>query len=147
MAPSAIITNNKRKECYMKTLIVEDDFVARQLLKGILSDYSECDIVVDGEEAVQAHRIALEDGEPYDLICMDIMMPNMDGKESLKRIREFEKDNNISGSKEAKVIMITALGDPKTVFESFYKSGATSYLVKPINEEKFFNQLRLFELI
>ena len=45
----------------MKTLIVEDDFIARRLLKEILSSIGECDIAIDGEEAVQAFRMALDD--------------------------------------------------------------------------------------
>jgi len=131
----------------MKTLIVEDDFVSRQILKDIIKKYGDCDIVVDGEEAIQAFRLAWEDGEPYDLIFMDIMMPRMDGKEALKHIRAHEKELNIRGPKEVKVIMTTALGDPKTVFEAFYKSGATAYLVKPLTENKIREQLEEFGFI
>ena len=83
----------------MRVLIVEDDFVARRVLKEILSPYGECDIVVDGEEAVQAFRLAWEDEEPYDLICMDIMMPNVDGHESLKRIRLIEQEMGNKGAR------------------------------------------------
>jgi len=131
----------------MRTLIVEDDFVSRQILKDILKKYGDCDIVVDGEEAVQAFRLAWEDNEPYDMICMDIMMPCMDGKEALKQIRAHEKDLNIRGPQEVKVIMTTALSDPKTVFEAYYKSGATSYLVKPLTEDKILEEIKSFGLL
>jgi len=131
----------------MKSLIVEDDFVCRQIMKDILKKYGDCDVVVDGEEAVQAFRLAWEDNEPYDLICMDIMMPRMDGKEALKLIREFEKKMNIRGINEVKVIMTTAIGDPKTVVESFYKSGATSYQVKPLTEDTILAEIRSFGLL
>jgi len=131
----------------MKTLIVEDDFVCRQILKDIIKKYGDCDIVVDGEEAIQAFRLAWEDNEPYDLICMDIMMPRMDGNEALKQIREYEKEINIRGPKEVKVIMTTALGDPKTVIDAFYRSGATSYLVKPLTENKILDELQSFGLL
>ena len=48
-------------------------------MASFLSKYGECDITVDGMEAVDAFMMALEDKEPYDLICLDIMMPVMDG--------------------------------------------------------------------
>jgi two-component system, chemotaxis family, chemotaxis protein CheY len=131
----------------MKTLIVEDDFISRRILKEILSPYGECDIAIDGEEAVQAFRLALDESASYDLVCMDIMMPNMDGQEALKLIRALEKERGESGAKETKVIMTTALGDPRSVVEAFYKGGATSYLVKPISKQKLLQELRNFGLI
>ena len=130
----------------MKTLIVEDDFVSRKLLKDIMQKYSDCDVVIDGKEAIQAFRLAWEDDQPYDLILMDIMMPRMDGKEAVKQIRAFEKEINVSGSKEVKIVMTTALGDPKTVFETYYQCGATSYLVKPLSKEKIFDELKKLKL-
>ncbi len=126
----------------MKILIVEDDFTARRILKGILAPYGECDIVVDGREAVQAFRLAWEEGQPFDLICLDIMMPHLDGHEALQQIRDMEKAMGVKGSDEVKVIMITALGDAKTVIKAFYKGGATAYLVKPIDKSKLLEEIR-----
>jgi two-component system chemotaxis response regulator CheY len=131
----------------MRALIAEDDFIARKYLKEILSAYGDCDIVVDGQEAVQAFRLAWDEKKPYDLICLDIMMPNMDGHQALKEIREMEKNIGIRGSSEVKVIMITALGDPKNVFEAYYKGGATSYIVKPVDRAKLVEEIRSFNLI
>jgi len=131
----------------MKILIAEDDFISRRIIKDILSPYADCDIVVDGEEAVQAFKLAQEANEAYDLICMDIMMPNVDGQEALKQIRNIEKDSGIKGSAEVKVIMITALDDPKTVFKAYYKGGATSYIVKPVEKEKLIQEIRRLGLI
>jgi len=131
----------------MRTLIAEDDFTARRILKEILSPYGDCDVVVDGEEAVQAFRLAYEDNYPYNLICMDIMMPKMDGQEALRRIREMEKEMGIQGSKEVKVIIVTALDDPKNVIEAYYKGGATSYIIKPIEKAKILKEIYSFGLI
>ncbi|MEW5948234.1 MAG: response regulator [Thermodesulfobacteriota bacterium] len=131
----------------MRTLIVEDDFIARRILRDILSPYGDCDIAIDGDEAIQAFRLAYEDSKPYDLICMDIMMPDIDGQEALRRIREIEKDAGIRPSEEVKVIMTTALSDPKNVVEAFYKGGATSYIVKPVNKQKFLEEVRNLGLI
>lgn len=131
----------------MRILIVEDDFIARRILKEILSTYGDCDIVVDGEEAIQAFRLAWEDGNPYDLICMDIMMPNINGQEALKEIRDIEKQIGIKSIEEVKVVMITALDDPKSVIHAYYKGGATSYIVKPVERDKLLEELRLLGLI
>lgn len=131
----------------MKILIVEDDFVARRTLKEILSPYGECDVVVDGEEAIQAFQLAWDERAPYRLICMDIMMPHVDGQESLRQIREIERHMGVKGADEVRVIMISALDDPKTVVDAFYRGGATSYIVKPIQKKKLLEEIRSFGLI
>ncbi len=126
----------------MKILIVEDDFMVRQVLRDILEGYGTVDIAVNGEEAVQAFRVAWRKDEPYDLLCMDIMMPIMDGNEALIKIREIELSIGIIGSNEVKVIMISALDDAKTVVKAYSKGGATSYIVKPIEKERLINEMR-----
>lgn len=131
----------------MKVLIVEDDFTSRKLMQTILSPHGECDIAVNGKEAVDAFKAALDAGQPYDLICMDIMMPEMDGQEALKKIRGIEKEHNVRGTGEAKVVMTTALDDPKNVVEAYYKGGATSYIPKPIDRQLFIHLLRNLGLI
>lgn len=130
----------------MRILIAEDDFVARRMLKDILSPYGDCDIAADGDEAIQAFRLAWEEKEPYDMICLDIMMPKTDGLEALKQIREMEKKLGIRGAEEVRVIMVTALGEPKNVFEAL-KKGATSYIAKPIDKRKLLMEVRSFGLI
>lgn len=131
----------------MKILIAEDDFTTRLILQAILSPYGECDLAVNGDEAIQAFRLALEEKKPYDLVCLDIMMPEVDGHEALKGIREIEKEIGIKDSEEVKVVMITALDDPKNVVKAFYKEGATSYMVKPIEKEKVLEELKKLGLI
>ncbi len=131
----------------MRVLIAEDDFVARRILKEILSPYGDCDVVVDGEEAVRAFQLAQDEQNDYHLVCLDIMMPNLDGQDALKRIRALETERGIDKKTETKVIMITALSDPKTVFNAFYRGGATAYIVKPIDKTKLLNEIRQFGLI
>ncbi len=87
--------------------------MCRELLKNILSIYADCDFAYDGAEAIDAVRLALEDGEFYDLICLDIMMPGTSGHEALQTIREMETERGICGSDGVKVIMTTALRDSK----------------------------------
>ncbi len=131
----------------MKTLIVEDEPTSRLLLQAILSGYGDCDIATDGEEAVEAFRSAFERGVAYDLVCMDIMMPKLDGHEALAKIRSIEKEGNVPAEGSCKVIMTTALGDPKNVVKALYGGGAGSYLVKPIGKRKLLEELRCMSLI
>ncbi len=131
----------------LKILIVEDDFMVRQVLRDILEEYGVVDIAVNGEEAIQAFRVAWRNDEPYDLLCMDIMMPIMDGNQALIKIREVELSIGIIGSNEVKVIMISALDDVKTVVTSYAKGGATSYIVKPIEKERLIGEMRAIGLL
>ncbi len=127
----------------LRILVVEDDFMVRQVIRDILEQYGAVvDIAVNGEEAVQAFRVAWRKLQPYDLLCMDIMMPVMDGHEALVKIREVEKSLGIIGPEEVKVIMVTALDDAKTVMKAYYKGGATSYIVKPIDKERLILELQ-----
>jgi two-component system chemotaxis response regulator CheY len=130
----------------MKTLIVEDDFTSRLLLQEILRPYGPSHVAVNGREAVEAVRLALEANEPYDLICLDIMMPEMDGQAALKDIRAQEEARGILLSKGAKIMMTTALGDIRNVSAAF-NSLCDGYLTKPIQKAKLLEELRTLKLI
>jgi len=140
-------TGREKEEERMKTLVVEDDFTSRLLLQEILKDFGTVHIAVNGVEAVEAMSEALRTGQPYDLVCLDIMMPEMDGHEALKKIRELEKEAGVLPNDEVKVVMTTALGDPKNVFEAYYRGGATSYVVKPIHKRELLDRLRALQLV
>ena len=129
----------------MKVLIVEDDFTSRLLLQTFLSRYGECHIAVKGKEAVEAFRIARKDGQRYDLICMDIMMPEMDGQAALQEIRA-EEESAHEYANAVKVIMTTALTDIKDVI-SAWRGLCDAYLMKPIDRGKLLEQLKLLKLI
>ncbi len=131
----------------MRVLIVEDDFVSRKILQRILAAYGECDIAVDGREAVEAFRLALDEAVPYNLVCMDIMLPRMDGQEALRQIRQLEAEKGVHEMNAAKVVMTTAMDDKKQVTQAFYKGGAASYFTKPIDEDKLVAELRILGLI
>ena len=130
----------------MRVLIAEDDFASRKFMLRFLSKYGECDITVDGTEAVEAFAMALEAEEGYDLVCLDIMMPGLDGYQALKKIREIEKEKLVPEEKAAKIIMTSALNEGKNVTKAF-DLGCTAYAGKPIDQDKFDNVLRKLELI
>jgi len=130
----------------MKMLIAEDDLTSRKFLSKFLSQYGECDLVVDGLEAIDAYLIALKEKSPYDLICLDIMMPKVDGVKVLKAIRDLEIQKGVLPEKRAKVIMTTALAEAGFVNKAF-EYNCDAYASKPIDMEKFNEVLKKLELI
>jgi two-component system chemotaxis response regulator CheY len=120
----------------MKILIAEDDFATRKFMRKYLDAYGECDVTVDGQETVDAYQMALEDGVPYDLICLDIMMPALDGYQVLKIIRDSEREKNLKEDQAVKIIMTSALNVERNIKAAF-DMGCTVYCAKPIDLDKF----------
>jgi len=125
----------------MRFLVVDDDFQARSLIQRLLHPYGVTEVATDGEEAVEAFRFALKQGEPYDLITLDILMPNSDGQQALREIREIEKEMQIPADKAVKIIMVSGLDDAKEVHDAFFLGSATSYIVKPIHNRALFDEI------
>ena len=123
----------------MRILIAEDDFASRKAILKFLSAYGECDVTVDGMEAIDAFMMALEEEDPYDLICLDVMMPVMDGYQALKNIRDIEREHNVDPADQARVIMTTALNEENV--KKAFELGCTVYCAKPIDLEKLKDML------
>ncbi len=124
----------------MKSLIVEDEFTIRKLMQLYLMEFGPCHIAKNGKEAVDAFLLALDERQPYDLICMDIMMPEMDGMEAMERIRQIEAKRNILGLAAVKIIMTTAKGQSKDIFGAF-NSGCEAYIIKPFHREDLLEEV------
>jgi two-component system, chemotaxis family, chemotaxis protein CheY len=130
----------------MKILIVEDEFVSRHVLQELLNPFGECNMAVNGKEAIEAFELALTENKPYNLVCLDIMLPEMDGQEVLKRMRATEKSHHIGGLDGVKIIMTTALEDFDNIKRAFIEQ-CEGYLVKPITREKILTQMKELGLI
>lgn len=130
----------------MKVLIVEDDFASRVLMQGLLQPLGVCHTAANGKEALFAFETAVHSGEPYDLICLDIMMPEMDGQIALKELRHIEDKAGILASDGVKVVMMTALDDKDNVMQAF-REQCDAYIVKPIQREKVMETLRSLGMI
>jgi len=130
----------------MKILIAEDDFTSRVFMEKFLSKYGECDVVIDGIQAIDSYMKSIEEGHIYDLICLDIMMPRLDGIKALKAIRDIEKQNGIEIDKKVKIIMTSALNDNNTVSKA-YDIGCEGYVWKPIEIDEFIVIMRNIGLI
>lgn len=119
----------------MRILIAEDDYVSRKFLFKFLSQFGDCDVTVDGMEAIEVFMMALDEKNYYDLICLDIMMPEVDGIKALKTIRKLELERHVPLENRCRIIMTTALNATDEIFDSF-DSGSEAYAVKPIDTDK-----------
>ena len=131
----------------MRALIVEDDPISIQILEHVLSAFGRCDVAVNGRQALDAFRRAADQASPYDLICMDIMMPELSGQEALRRIRELEKQAGIPSDNAVKVVMTTALSTAREADDALFKGGACAYFVKPIHLDNFIHELKRLKVI
>ena len=121
----------------MKSLVVDDDMVSRLVLEDVLARFGKVNTCGDGTDAVCAAALALDQGDPYDLICMDILMPTMGGLDALHLIRDDEMRRE---APRAKVIVITGDEDTGTIRKAFGRL-CDAYIVKPIDPEEFLNLL------
>jgi two-component system chemotaxis response regulator CheY len=130
----------------MKALIVEDDMPSRKFLQKVLEQYGTVEAAVDGQAGIDMFSAAFESGAPFDLVCLDIMLPKMDGQEVLKKIRSYEQEHGVSGLDGVKIIMTTALRDSKNIINAFIEQ-CEAYLAKPIERDALIAELRSFGLI
>lgn len=130
----------------MKILIVEDDFTSRVVMQEFLKPYGDCHVAVNGLEALEAFRQAMAQSAPYDLVCLDIMMPGLGGHGVLTQIRADENEAGVPPDKGVRIIMTTALSDPRNVMKAFTEQ-CEAYLVKPIKRDKLTETLRELKLI
>ena len=130
----------------MKTLIVEDELTSRVVLRELLKRFGLPHVAMNGAEAVEAVQTAISAGEPYDLICLDIEMPEMDGQEALKQIRRLEDRAGLTRDTRARVFMTTSHADRDNVVAAI-QSQCDYFLVKPIDGKGLLEELKRFGLI
>ncbi|HPG41417.1 MAG TPA: response regulator [bacterium] len=118
----------------MRILVVDDDYVSRTKLKSLLSAYGDCDAVPNGEMALEMFQKSHADAMPYNLITMDIEMPDLTGQEVVHRIRKWETDKKVKFSQQVKILMITIKNDVKDIMTSF-SEGCEWYLTKPVTPD------------
>ena len=119
----------------MKILIVEDELISRQIIKKIAEPYGECDIAVNGVEAIELFQNSVNEEEFYNVIFLDIMLPEMDGYSVLKNIREIEESANLPLLEKTKIVMTTSLEESKNIIEAF-KEQCDYYIVKPVDRSE-----------
>lgn len=124
----------------MKFLIVDDDPICRELLEETLRPFGQCDTVVDGDEAIDMFRMALDDNQPYRLVCLDIMMPGLDGHKVLQSLRNLEHQRGVQRDESTRIIMTTALCESEHWLQAF-DEGCQCYVTKPFDSDELISQL------
>jgi len=118
----------------MRILVVDDEEVSRKKMTRIMLELGDCDAVDSGTSAVAVFASAIESNKHYDVVALDIAMPDMKGTEVLEKIRTLEKTKRIPQENITKVLMVTALADQETIVECI-KKGCNDYVVKPFTKE------------
>lgn len=124
----------------MRTMVVEDDYITSQVMQEIMLSFGSCDVAEDGMLAIELFQTAHLTGMLYDVVFLDIMMPEMDGQEVLAKIRKIEEMNGVLGLDGVKIIMTTALDDFNNI-KSAFVGQAEGYIVKPIDKDKVIKAL------
>jgi len=138
--------HRRRDGSKLNSLVVDDSLTCRTLLRAFLSEYGDCAAVTNSWEAVDAVDKAFDRGQRYDLICMDINMPEMDGYEALKAIRKTEYDRGIMGLDCTKIVMTSVRDDPGSVMAAF-RAGCEAYIIKPVKKPRLLKEIRALGLI
>ncbi len=125
----------------IRILIADDEINNRLLMRKLLSPLGRCDLVVDGEEACEAFELAVAEGEPYDLVCLDFNMPNRDGDQALKEMRLLEGRIGVPGKYAAVVFMVTGEEKSGRAPGSGPVDGSDDHLVKPVDREELYKKL------
>lgn len=128
----------------MKTLIVDDVASNQVILKYMLQDYGPCFIADNGQQAIDLFTEMLREGKPFDLVLMDVQMPDIDGLTALKEIRALEKlvyGEEVPFSRYSKIIMVTCNTEPSVVMESLMKLNANAFIPKPVDKKTLLAKL------
>ncbi len=122
---------NLRPAGSLRLLVAEDEPHIRRILVTLLEESGfQLDVAVDGSQA----RAFLEGAVPYDLVLMDIMMPEATGLELLAELRELPHRRNTP------VVILTAKGQDADREEAF-RLGAADFITKPFSPKKFLNRV------
>jgi two-component system chemotaxis response regulator CheY len=113
------------------------------MLATLLEEFGPCDQAENGLAALDLVDRAAAAGSPYDLICLDIVMPVMDGTEALRQIRERDQQRG----NRTRVFMISACNSPQDIENAFFEGDCDDYVVKPFRRDAVTQMLTRYKLI
>lgn len=114
----------------VRVLVVDDNSTNRLILKEMLASWHvEATVLESGYEAVPTLERAVDAGKPFDLVLMDLQMPDIDGFETTQLIRSSEK------AKQTRVLMLSSC-DASTFTEQVKEMALAAYLTKPVKQSE-----------
>lgn len=113
----------------MRILLIDDEPIALTKLELMLTNVGACDTAVSGVAATECFVKAIGDNQPYDLITIDIELPDITGLDLLNRFCSLEQKNGIV---PAKKIMVTAHSNVEFVVKA--KDKCDAFVVKPLRK-------------
>lgn len=116
----------------IRVLLIDDSRAAQHIFQRYIETSEEFELV--GIASSGAEGIKLYQELKPDLVCLDILMPDMDGVQVLRALKNL--DNRV------KVIVITSLGSQADKVVEFLKMGALSVLSKPFDSSTLIEQLK-----
>lgn len=128
-------------------LIVEDELLSLAILNDFFSEFAQCDTATNGKIAYELFEKAIIEGKPYNLICSDVVMPEMDGHELVHKVREAEKSLPIFDGLRTKVFMISASNTPQDMTHAILDNDCDDYIVKPFMRDNIKTMLKKYGLI
>ncbi len=131
----------------MRALVVDDDPASRQVLAAHLGGLAECVLCESGASAVAAVAEAIVEGNPFDVVFLDIIMPHMDGHETLVQIRETEETACLPPTERAKAVMVTSMDDEANTLNALFDGQVAAYLIKPANRSQLLDKLSVLGLL
>ena len=127
----------------MKILVVDDEFVALTKLTTILSKHGKCDAATNGSQAFKLFGDAITNFQPYNLVTIDINLPDMNGLELLKSLIGIEKDKKVI---PAKKIVISADSSTDSIHRAV-RNACDAFLVKPVQRQVLDKKLKELGLV
>jgi PAS domain S-box-containing protein len=127
--PVPVSLSDKR----LSILVAEDNEINALLMRSLLTRLGhQVVITTNGEEALESWLRAKSAGRPYDLVLMDVQMPQLNGIETTKRIRQSEADQS---GRPTPILALTAntLAEDRS---ACFEAGMDGFLIKPLDREK-----------
>ena len=123
----------------MKVMVIDDVMINIMVVKHTLKSLGQVDGFQEHTQALSLLRRAYEEGTPYDVLFLDIVMPTGDGMEVLQEVQEMGR--KFAPENPTKVVMITGKGDRDSVNQAI-RYGAAGYLLKPLKVDRILKEIR-----
>ncbi len=130
----------------IRALIVEDVFLIQRVIERFIEPYGTFRVSNNGRSALKEYAEYFFNGDAFNLVCLDIYLPEVNGLEVLKHIRDFEKEIRLSEEERSKIIIISSVTHPGTIQQA-YDLGCDYYITKPFSKDDILKALKKLKLI